>query len=136
MTVVTLVTMMTVEEVAAGVGVTTTIVVVAVADGTTIATEIMIVETVIVVVMVEIGMMIGGTRWSSSFHWLLLNSCGCGRCHFMIYPFIPMITATLLLVLPSSLHLLLIRKRQFSFILYLFTACLELMLLCLNSAAR
>ena len=67
MIVVTLAIMTTVEEVAAEVGVTTTIVAV-VADGTMTATEIMTVETVIAVVMVEIGMMIGGTKWSSSFH--------------------------------------------------------------------
>lgn len=67
MTVVTLATMMTVEEVAAGVVVMMTIVVVA--DGTMTATEIMTVETVIVVVMVETGMMTGGTRWPSSL-WM------------------------------------------------------------------
>ena len=66
MTVVTPATMMTVEEVAAGVGVMTIIVAV-VADETMTATETMTVETVIAVVMAEIGMMIGGTRWSSSF---------------------------------------------------------------------
>ena len=67
MTVVTLATMMTVEEVEAGVGVMTTIVVevVAAADGTMTATEIMTVETVIVADMVEIGMMTGGTRMAS-----------------------------------------------------------------------
>lgn len=69
MTVVTLATMMTVEEVEAGVGVMTTIVVVEVvvvaADGTMTATEIMTVETVIVADMVEIGMMTGGTRMAS-----------------------------------------------------------------------
>ena len=56
---------MTVEEVAAGVGVTMSIVVVE--DGTMTATEIMTVETVIAVVMVGIGMMTGGTSWLSSF---------------------------------------------------------------------
>ena len=61
MTVVTPATMMTVEEVAAGVGVMTIIVAV-VADETMTATETMTVETVIAVVMAEIGMMIGGTR--------------------------------------------------------------------------
>ena len=66
MTVVTPATMMTVEEVAAGVGVMTIIVAV-VADETMTATETMTVETVIAVVMAEIGMMTGGTRWSSSF---------------------------------------------------------------------
>ena len=66
MTAVTLATTMTVEEAAAGVGVTTTTVAV-VADGTMTATEIMTVETVIAVVMAEIGMMTGGTRWSSIF---------------------------------------------------------------------
>ena len=66
MTVVTPATMMTVEEVAAGVGVMTIIVAV-VAYETMTATETMTVETVIAVVMAEIGMMIGGTRWSSSF---------------------------------------------------------------------
>ena len=66
MIVVTLAIMTTVEEVAAEVGVTTTIVAVVV-DGTMTATEIMTVETVIAVVMVEIGMMTGDTKWSSSF---------------------------------------------------------------------
>ena len=66
MTVVTPATMMTVEEVAAGVGVMTIIVAV-VADETMTATETMTVETVIAVVMAEIGTMTGGTRWSSSF---------------------------------------------------------------------
>ena len=61
MTVVTLATMMTVEEVAAGVGVTTIIVAV-VADATMTATEIMTVETVIAVVTVGIGMRTGGTE--------------------------------------------------------------------------
>ena len=65
MTVVTLATMMIVEEeVAAAVDVTTSIVV---ADGTMTAPEIMTVETVIAVDMVEISMMTGGTRWLSSF---------------------------------------------------------------------
>lgn len=67
MTVVTPATMMTVEEeVAVGVGVTTIIVAVVV-DGTMTATETMTVETVIAVVMAEIGMMTGGTRWLTSF---------------------------------------------------------------------
>jgi hypothetical protein len=63
MTVVILATMMT-AEVAAAADVTTTIVV---ADETMIAPEIMSEETVSVsaVVMVEIGMMTGGIRWSA-----------------------------------------------------------------------
>jgi hypothetical protein len=68
MTVVTLAIMMTVEEVAAAVDVTTTIVVLV--DGTMTATESMTVETVIAViavVMVEKGMMTGGTRMVVKF---------------------------------------------------------------------
>ena len=67
MTVVTPATMMTVEEEVAVVVGVTMIIVAVVADGTMTATETMTVETVIAVVMAEIGMMTGGTRWLSSF---------------------------------------------------------------------